>query len=481
MLFLIDKSICFHYFDFLTFTHTTLFKLVVLNLLDKDFALYSDRILKHQLMIKRLCLAISIIVMAYNAKAEGYAVNLQGNKQTGMGHVGTALNFDASSMQWNPGALATLSSKYSFSLGASLTLTKAEYTGSEGKFETDNSIRPPFYFYGSMKVNDKLAVGLGTYTPFGNKMKWGDNWAGRYLVQDISLKAIFIQPTISYKINDWLSAGVGLNIVYGDVELNRAFPLVPDPRSPIGPTNPILADGGVELTGSTIKYGYNVGIFLQPTEKFSIGISYRSKVDIKLDESDGDGKFSYPSTIPGLSDANAQALIAGYKAGGADDGNFSATLPLPSSLNLGFAYQINDKWLVSADANFIKWNEYKALTFNSSNAAALNSTSIRKWDNTITWRFGTRYTANEKLDLYAGLYFDETPTNDMYYTPETPGANKVGVSAGFSYKFTNKLSLDASLLYNEGKKVNRIDNNSGFAGEYKYRAWLPGIGITYNF
>lgn len=41
------------------------------------------------------------MVLAINVKAEGYAVNLQGNKQVGMGHVGTALNFDASSMQWN--------------------------------------------------------------------------------------------------------------------------------------------------------------------------------------------------------------------------------------------------------------------------------------------------------------------------------------------------------------------------------------------
>ncbi|GAB7089237.1 outer membrane protein transport protein [Marinifilum fragile] len=424
-------------------------------------------------MIKRICLAIAVIAMAYNVKAEGYAVNLQGAKQTGMGHVGTALNFDASSMQWNPGALATLSNKYSFSLGGFGTFTKAEYTGLNGTESTDNPTNTPFYLYGSMKVSEKLAVGLGVYTPFGNTMDWGNDWSGNQLIQDITLKAIYIQPTVSYKINDWLSVGAGLNIVYGEEDLNRAVNVGPL----VGSADPVF--GSVNISGNNIQYGYNLGVFLQPTEKLNIGISYRSQVDVDLEYSDADADFTVPEGISALF----------------PDGGVAASLPLPASLNIGFAYQINDKWLVSADANFIKWNAYKSLNFDFEKNTSIphpsipnvmipvlaDSESTRDWDNTMTWRFGARYTANEKLDLYAGLYFDETPTNDMYYTPETPGANKVGISLGFSYKLNNKLSLDASLLYNEGEKVDRVDSNSGFAGEYKYRAWLPGVGITYNF
>ncbi|MCY1635422.1 OmpP1/FadL family transporter [Marinifilum sp. D737] len=425
-------------------------------------------------MIKRICLAIAIIAMAYNVKAEGFAVNLQGVKQTGMGHVGTALNFDASSMQWNPGALATLDSKYSFSLGGFGTLTKAEYTGLNGTESTDNPTNTPFYFYGSMKVSDKFAVGLGVYTPFGNTMDWGETWSGRYLIQDISMKGIYIQPTVSYKINDWLSVGAGLNIVYGDVELNRAVNVGPLVGSP----TPV--DGSVEISGNNIQYGYNLGVFIQPNDKLNIGISYRSQVDVDLSYSDATADFTVIDPVSPLF----------------PDGGVAASLPLPASFNLGFAYQINDKWLVSADVNFIKWSEYKSLDFDfeTNTTTTVNtpggpmtipvltdSESTRDWDNSMTWRFGTRYTANEKLDLYAGLYFDQTPTNDKYYTPETPGANKVGISLGFSYKLTDKLSLDATVLYNEGEKVDRIDSNSGFEGEYKYKAWLPGVGITYNF
>ncbi|WP_321319905.1 outer membrane protein transport protein [Labilibaculum sp.] len=420
-------------------------------------------------MIIKICLAVAITVMAINVKAEGYAVNVQGNKQTGMGHVGTALNFDASSMQWNPGALATLDQKYSFSVGGFATIIKTEFTGALGKEETDNPTGTPFYLYGSMKVNEKLAIGLGVYTPFGNKVDWGKTWSGKYLIQDIELKAIYIQPTISYQLADWISVGAGLNIVYGEEDLNRALPL-----ASLG-----APDGEVNINGSKIQYGYNLGVFLQPTEKLNVGLSYRSQVDVELEYSDGDADFTVIDPVSPLF----------------PDGGVAATLPLPASFNIGLAYQIDEKWLISADVNFVQWNKYKSLDFDfEKNTTTIVSTpggpvevpvlvdskSTRNWSNSKTYRIGAQYSANEKLDIRAGFYYDETPTNKKFYTPETPGANKIGISAGFSYMLTDKLSVDASLLYIEGKKTTGTDPSGSFTGAYKNTGFLPGIGITYN-
>ena len=436
-------------------------------------------------MLRKIYLAIALIAFTYSVKAEGYAVNVQGAKQTGMGHVGVAINWDASSMQFNPGALATIDAKYSLAMGGSLIWTKTEFTSSDYENNaTDNPINTPFYLYGSAKLNDKLAVGLAVYTPFGSSNMWGDNWAGKYLVQDISMKAVYIQPTVSYKVNDWMSIGAGLNIVYGEFELNKAFAI----QNPADGST--LADGSANLSGNTIKYGYIIGIFLQPNDKLNIGISYRSQVDIELDDSEGEGEFTYPSSIDGIPDAMTQALIAGYKAAGATDGSFTATLPLPASLNVGFAYQIDEKWLVSADLNFVEWSVYKNLEFVSEDAAALNSLNKRNWDDAMTYRVGAQYTANEKLDLRAGFYYDETPVQDNYYAPETPGANKIGVTVGASYKLSDKFSLDAAILYAIGENTKGYDTNStsiayygeeGFGGKYKNTAIFPTIGITYNF
>ncbi|MGZ2370906.1 OmpP1/FadL family transporter [Ancylomarina sp. YFZ004] len=432
-------------------------------------------------MLRKIYLAIALIAFTYSVKAEGYAVNAQGAKQIGMGHVGVALNWDASSMQFNPGALATLDAKYSLAMGGSLIWSKTEFTSPDYKNNaTDNPINTPFYLYGSAKLNDKLAVGLAVYTPFGSSNIWGDNWDGKYLIQEISMKSIYIQPTVSYKVNDWMSVGAGLNIVYGQFELSKALPTG--------------ANDKANLSGNTIKYGYNIGIFLQPTEKLNIGISYRSQVDIELDNSEGEAEFNV--ALP-LTDLSGNPSFANT--------SFTATLPLPASLNVGFAYQIDEKWLVSADVNFVKWDVYKTLSFDFKDETKMaypnpdpatntsvpfieipaisDTESIRDWDNAMSYRIGAQYSYNEKLDLRAGFYYDETPVQENYYAPETPGANKIGITAGASYKLNNKFSLDAAILYGFGEKTEGYDTNpksQGFGGEYKNTAIFPTIGITYN-
>ena len=45
------------------------------------------------------------------AHAGGYQVGLHGQKQIGMGLVGTSLSFDASSMFYNPGGLSFMNTK----------------------------------------------------------------------------------------------------------------------------------------------------------------------------------------------------------------------------------------------------------------------------------------------------------------------------------------------------------------------------------
>ncbi len=425
-------------------------------------------------MIKKIYLAIVLMALAYNVKAEGFGVNLQGVKQTGMGHTGVALTFDASVMQWNPGGLAMLKSKYSFSLGGFATLTEVTFNGGPiGNATTDNPVKTPFYFYGSAKVSDKLAFGIGVYTPFGNTVKWGDKWQGRYLIQDIALKAVYIQPTVSYKISNKVSIGAGLNIVKGSVDLNKAFPII-NPQ-----TGQPIADGSVNINGDKFQFGYNLGVYIQATDNLSFGAAYRSQVDVNLGYDDADATFSIPSAVP-------KPFHAAFPNGGV-----ATALPLPSTLTVGFAYHINEKWMISADVNFNKWGEYKSLEFDFENDPTnkLDTKSNRSWKNAATYRIGTRYQVNEKLKLYAGAYYDETPTNKAYYSPETPGANKIGISAGLSYQITKHLSIDASLLYNEGEKATKADTNAriqqmygtqGFKGEYKSTAWLPGIGITYN-
>ncbi len=285
-------------------------------------------------MKNKLVLILALSLWSVSMIGGGYQVRLQGQKQTGIGLIGTPFAFDASSIFYNPGSLAFYDGKYSISVGASGIMSKGifQQEGTNYQARTDNPLGTPFYGYFSMKIKDKIAVGVGVYTPFGSSVKWNDDWAGRYLVKNIKLSAIFIQPTLAYNYKGKLGIGAGFVIAIGSVDLNKALPY--------------SGDSKVNLNGSKVNYGFNAGVFYKPIEKLSIGVDYRSQITMELQ--DGDATFTVPSAL-----SNSVPLA----------NKFNADLPLPANLDFGLAYEINKKLTIAAEVNWVMWNTYESLDF----------------------------------------------------------------------------------------------------------------------
>lgn len=410
--------------------------------------------------MKKVLVLCALVLSGLPLMAEGYQVNMQSQRQTGMGHTGTGLLLGASSMHFNPGALGFLKSKYEFSAGMSGVFSSNTFQKeSPSIYETssDNPMGTPFYFYGANRVNDKIVVGLSITSPYGNSLSWDSDWDGRYLIQDIALKAIFIQPTLSYQFNDKLSIGAGFVAAYGAVDLNKGIPM-----------QNATMEGSVNLTGDTWSYGYHAGVTYRATDKFTLGLDYRSKIVMKMEA--GEANFNVPDALK--SDAAFP------------EGNtFDAELPMPTNITLGLGYQLNEKWLVAADLQYVGWSDYESLDFDFANNTAVlaDSENARNYENTLIVRLGTEFTLSPKWQFRAGAYYDPTPIPENYLTPETPGTNKVGLSAGLSWNIIEKLSFDASLLYIHGEKREDGYADSNFYGTYYSNAILPGVGLTYTF
>jgi long-chain fatty acid transport protein len=388
--------------------------------------------------------------------AGGYQVRLQGHRQTAMGLIGTSTFGDASSLFYNPSGLSLMKTKYSIVVGGSgiFSTTAFNLENSVYQTTTDNPTGTPFFVYAAGKITDKLGVGIGAYTPYGSSATWGDDWEGAHLIQDISMKVIFIQPTLSYKINDMFSLGAGLVIATGGVELHRAVPY-----------NNATEMGQVYLDGKTTSYGFNAGIMVTPNDKWNIGVNYRSEVTMALE--DGDATFTIPSSVETV-------IPAANK--------FNADLPLPANLDFGVSYQANEKLLVSAEINYVFWDTYDTLKFEfKEKPELLNSSNPREYSNTMIFRLGGEYVFSEKFTLRAGAYYDPTPTSEDYFNPETPSLNTYGMSFGFSYNPTKNLSIDFSYLHLETQKSTRSYSPEHFTGTYKVRTLIPGIGLSYNF
>jgi long-chain fatty acid transport protein len=201
----------------------------------------------------------------------------------------------------------------------------------------------------------------------------------------------------------------------------------------------------------------------------------------------GDATFKVPpSTI---------SPLGLFPAGGAT--KFDATLPLPATATIGLGYKVNDKFTLALDYNYVFWSAYKELKFDYEKPVngSTSTASPRKYKDASIIRVGAEYMATEKLAVRAGYYFDQTPVQDGYMTPETPDANRNCFTLGLGYKITDKFSADASFLFIEGTEREQtqsdIDANSTanetpsqdsfLAGTYKLRVLIPGLSLSYRF
>jgi len=410
--------------------------------------------------MKRILIIIFFIqfLIITSAQGGGYQVSLHSNKSAGMGLIGTSLDTDASTSFFNPGAMASLPANFNFMAGISGIRSSTKFQREKPSIyqaATDNPLSTPFYLYATARIAENLTLGLAINTPFGNSLRWEDGWAGRYIIQELSLQAITFQPTLAFRFSETVSVGAGFVLATGNIDIKRKLPLQSD-----------SGEGEANISGSAMNYGFNVGILLMPVQGMNIGLSYRSLIKMKLDNAKAD--FFVPESLRHYFP---------------EDNTVATSLPLPANLDLGISYRFSEKLMAGIALNYVFWNAYESLDFNFEiNTMALHDIqSPREYSNTLIFRAGAEFQVLDNLFLRAGAYFDPSPVNDMYFSPETPGLNNIGLSTGLSFLPMENLSIDISFLYVMGLKKDVSYLPGNFNGTYKSRAYVPGLGVSYSF
>lgn len=412
-------------------------------------------------------LSISLLsLLATNSFAGGYRISMQGQRQLAMGHTGVAvIGQNAESLFFNPASGTFLDSKWSFSAGATALVSDVKFQNSLYNWSSSTrNVGTPLYFYGNYQASDRFSIGLAVYTPYGSAVEWDQDWAGSHLVNNIDLKAFFIQPTFSYKVTDNISVGAGLIYVNGGVTFNRNLS-----RSMVDEQGN-RSDVTVDAKGVS-AWGYNLGVTAKLDDYVTFGVNYRSKIDMKAEG--GDALFHDMPSF--LKDAYP-------------NGKINATMPLPAELTIGFSYQINKKWMVATDYNYTFWKAYDNLVIEFDNPLVGTSVNPRNYKNSGTIRIGAQFEPSEKFSARVGGYYDMSPVQDGYFAPETPRNDAIAGTLGFTYKITPKLGVDfaASMLHFK-ETTNSYDHyiedgaHVSFGGDYRSGAYSLGLGLSYNF
>jgi long-chain fatty acid transport protein len=182
---------------------------------------------------------------------------------------------------------------------------------------------------------------------------------------------------------------------------------------------------------------------------------------------DGDAKFTVPSSLhTSIPETNT----------------FDTELPLPGNLDFGVAYQATDKLLIAFELDWVMWGTYDTLSFTfKENGDLLSSNNPREYKDTFIPRIGVQYDMMDNLQLRAGAYYDTSPTNSDYFTPETVSLNTFAYTLGLSYSPIDMLSIDLSFLQLFGQKTDMAYTPDNFEGTYQTITYIPGLGVSLRF
>ena len=200
---------------------------------------------------------------------------------------------------------------------------------------------------------------------------------GRYYVQKSTLIGLTLTPAVSYRVNDWLSVGAGLNMMYGYIDSEIAI-------NNIGEARP---DGKLKYDDSRWGYGANLGILVEPKPGTRFGLTYLSEV--KLD-------FAAVPEFSGLGPV-LQALLVSR---GLTTNELDLSMTVPQMVMFSAYHEINPKWAVMGNVGWQNWSRFGQVDvgINSSNPTSLTTDS----DYNDTWHgaLGAQYTALAGMDVF---------------------------------------------------------------------------------
>lgn len=439
---------------------------------------------------------VMVGVLSFQAghEAKAAAFQLRENTTLGAARAGSgATGGDLSTMFNNPATMATLESStvsalatvvapsfhfknagatHTYAGGVATTSLTDRGNGGNGGGVT---VIPAGYLM--WHVNDAVNLGLGITVPFGLTTKYDPNWIGRYFAVKSKLVTTDINPAFSYKVNKHFAFGGGVSVQLAKAELTRGAWTYSG-----GNPNP-SADAMSSLEGSSVGYGFNVGVLLSPWEHTRFGLSYRSSLQHVVK---GNASLLRGDNVATNFVRPARAKIA-----------------LPEIVTLSAHHDLNERWAVMADAEWTRWSRFKSLdVYNEGSAVSvvgvtvptggLMSREAFNYENSWFYSLGMRWKCREDLLFKAGLAYDQTPTRPQYRSVRVPDEDRIWVTVGMEHDLTEcaKLTLDYAYIHfkNAGIQQTRttlvggaLESKETLNGRFESNSHLLGVKFQYKF
>ncbi len=402
-----------------------------------------------------LCGLICLSIFSIESFSAGFYLSEVGTPGSlGTGGVANPVNNSGADSSWtNPAGMTGLDQDQLMS-GMTLIVPQIEFESSIAGKGGDNggnagNIAPvPGSFY-VRKLSEKLRFGFSVTAPIGGGLEFGDNFVGRYGATKVLLMGVGISSSIGYKVNDKLSIGAGLSIVYTrldeDIAINQ------------GP----LPDGKVELD-KLEDFGFQpfFGLTYEINDRTLLGLVYRAEAETNLE---GDVLFRN-FVLPG-------AILPT---------DVEISWDNPQWLEGGIRYNLTDDNMIAINVGWQDWSVF------SDNRLAFSGGPIspvvnldRNWKD--TWHAGIAFahTNQERSRFSVGFSYDSSPVDDEDRTIDFPVDEIFKLSTSYSWWGAGKFdyAIGATLTLIGDGKVDQTSQGVRFAGEFD-KNYLLLVGAT---
>ena len=408
--------------------------------------------------------AMALLSASTIAGANGIALNEQSASSAGTAYAGRSSSaLDASTIYGNPAGLTKLK-RSEISGGAAVVSVSNDISDAQSSAPGTNEgdsvplVVVPFA-YMSTPLDDRFSMGLGLYAPSGLINDYEGSFQGRYHGSYSTTKEITLQPTIAYRINDYVSIGGGPTINRFNAKLQNYLAT--------GALNN-GQDTLVTIKGDDTALGYNVGVLFDLSDATRWGINYHSKVNYELE---GHTEVSgSPSVIP-------------------LDGKYDnkIDLTMPESVDTSITHHFNSRWTGYLGATWKRWSRIQQVEAVNSGLSPLGEaaglgrvTEEMNWRDTWSSAVGAAFQLNPQWLLRAGYAYDPSPIRNADRSVRIPVGNRQAVTLGGAYSPNADLTIDFAYGYLWDSKVSvKQSNNTGLQPQYSanYENSANGLSV----
>ncbi|OBT25637.1 OmpP1/FadL family transporter [Vibrio splendidus] len=247
-----------------------------------------------------------------------------------------------------------------------------------------HSVLPSFGAFHAHQVTDKLHLGIALGAVGGSSLDYGSEWAGAALLEDITLTAMQVNPSLSYKLNDQWSVGAGVQFSWAAFQQSTSG-----------------VAGFTAKQDTDWAYGYNFGVMYTPTDKLKLGASYRSKLEHEFNNELSGSAFN----------------------------SLSTDLALPEIVDLSASYALNSQLDLLASIQFHRWSEWDETVLDFGVTDRDGIPIKRDWDDVWKFAVGADYQLNSDWRLKAGFSYETSPQDD-------PSMQWVDLPVGEQYRYS---------------------------------------------